>query len=170
MLGLRPHQACRRSVAADDRRSGMKIRILLALLAVCTSLCQADERPVLSIYDVSPGDLLNPSPRTIFKLTNDTKKTFYILGLDISDVKFRGQTFNGKSWKDDEILGLCGTGSSFFPLKPGAYLLFCAWGPHERDVPWRIRAWIYGARDPSATPLEILSPEVIVKENTREEY
>jgi hypothetical protein len=148
----------------------MNKTISMLLFLACTIICRAADLPVLSVYDVSPGDLLDPSPKTIFKLTNSTKKTFYILGFDIADVSHLGQTFDGKVWKDDERPGLCATGSSFYPLKPGASLLFSTWGPPKKNVPWRIRASLYEKRDPASTPVEIISPKVVLTEDPRESY
>jgi hypothetical protein len=142
--------------------------VFLIWIVMSAGLARAADLPKLSVYYTSPGDASLPLPLGIFKLSNPTPKTFYVYGMSITDLPVLVQILKDEKWMDEPNPPFrCGTGSSFYPLFPGASLLFQSYAPEEANAKWRVKVFISKEAEPQSERVAVVSPAVQITEQPR---
>jgi len=151
----------------------MKTVIAICFLFFTTLL--HGEGPSVTLYQAIEEDMEKgvPGGELILKLNNPTDRTFFVLGLSITDIPHNIEVFRNNKW---EVVPprRCGTGMSMRKFLPQSEIVFTAYEAplDEDDLKFRVRVWIYTEEDrfnfykePNRKPyVELLSPEFSTKD------
>jgi hypothetical protein len=134
----------------DGNATIMKTLLLLLLLhLLSTTALLAADTPAVEVYLIQKlkqkvdGDVQMGA--TILEISNPTEKTYYVHGLQIEFPFYETEVKRGEKWLLRSEFS-CGTGSSFFPLKPGAKMLVTV-NPRWDEPVSRFRFYFYTTDD-----------------------
>lgn len=151
------------------------MKTALATLFLCFTVLLNGEEPSVTLYQTIEEDMDKGvlGGELILKLNNPTDRTYYVLGLDITDIPHNIEVFRKGKW---EVIPprRCGTGMSMRKFLPQSNIVFTASEAplNEDDLKFRVRVYIYTEQnlfnlytEPNRKPyVELLSPEFSAKD------
>jgi len=125
------------------------MKTLLILILAATAVW-AEDKPTVDVYLIRKFDRNATAPHmpeVILEVANTTKDTFYVKGEIIASPVHYMEALRGDKWLRIPNF-ICGTGSSLYPLRPGAKMLVTVYFPwEERQVRYRFFFWTSEKQD-----------------------